>query len=217
MTFAVWAALAGALLITIALSGSFFRRLPITITMVYFAVGVALGPLGLRVVVIDPVEDAQTVERLAEIAVIVSLFTAGLKLRLPLGDPQWWIAARLAFGSMIFTVGLVATALVIGLGVPWGVAVLIGAILAPTDPVLASAVQLRRAGDDDTLRFGLTSEAGLNDGTAFPFVMLGLGLLGLHDLGPGAWRWWTMDVGWAIAAGLGIGALLGRGAGELVL
>lgn len=217
MPFEVWSALAGALLISIALIGSFFRRLPLTTTMCYFAVGLGLGPLGFRLVFIDPVEQAGVIERLAEIAVIVSLFTAGLKLRLPLGNPLWWISARLAFGSMILTVGLVALALVVGLDAHWGAAILIGAILAPTDPVLASAVQVRRAGEDDTLRFSLTSEAGLNDGTAFPFVMLGLGLLGLHELGDNAWRWWTVDVGWAIVGGLAIGALFGRGAGELVL
>ena len=64
-----------------------------------------------------------------------------------------------------------------------------GAILAPTDPVLASDVQVEHPFDQNRLRFALTGEASLNDGTAFPFLMLGLGLLGLHDLGSGLWRW----------------------------
>jgi NhaP-type Na+/H+ or K+/H+ antiporter len=151
------------------------------------------------------------------VAVIVSLFTAGLKLPVPLGDRLWWIPTRLAFVSMTLTVGLVATALALLLDVHWGAAILIGAILAPTDPVLASAVQVRGPVDRDRLRFSLTAEAGLNDGTAFPFVMLGLGLLGFHEIGAWGWRWLAVDLGWAIAGGLGIGALLGKGAGELVL
>jgi NhaP-type Na+/H+ or K+/H+ antiporter len=83
--------------------------------------------------------------------------------------------------------------------------------------VLASEVQLNKPTDQDQLRFALTGEGGLNDGTAFPFVMLGLGLLGLHELGPLGWRWFAVDVLWATAAGLGIGAMLGLAIGRLVL
>ena len=103
------------------------------------------------------------------------------------------------------------------LGLSFGAAVLLGAILAPTDPVLASAVQVESSGDRDRLRFSLTGEGGLNDGAAFPFVMLGLGLLGLHDLGVGGWRWWTVDVIWATAGGLMIGGALGALIGTLVV
>jgi NhaP-type Na+/H+ or K+/H+ antiporter len=83
--------------------------------------------------------------------------------------------------------------------------------------VLASDVQVQEPGDRDQLRFALTGEGGLNDGTAFPFVMLGLGLLGLHDLGPFGWRWFTIDLLWAVAAGLAVGAGLGLATGRLVL
>jgi NhaP-type Na+/H+ or K+/H+ antiporter len=75
--------------------------------------------------------------------------------------------------------------------------VLLGAIVAPTDPVLATDVQIRHPGDRDRLRFYLTCEAGMNDGSTFPFVMLGLGLLGLHDLGESGLRWTLLDVVWA--------------------
>jgi NhaP-type Na+/H+ or K+/H+ antiporter len=78
-------------------------------------------------------------------------------------------------------------------------------------------VQVADPFDHDRLRFGLTAEAGLNDGTAFPFVMLGLGLLGLHELGGMGWRWWTIDLGWAVAGGLCIGAVLGTLVARLVL
>jgi NhaP-type Na+/H+ or K+/H+ antiporter len=72
-------------------------------------------------------------------------------------------------------------------------------------------------GDRDRLRFSLTGEAGLNDGTAFPFVMLGLGLLGLHQIGEFGWRWLVIDVGWAVLGGLAVGALLGTLVGRLVI
>ena len=94
---------------------------------------------------------------------------------------------------------------------------MLAAILAPTDPVLASDVQLADPNDRDSVRFSLTGEGGLNDGTAFPFVMLGLGLLGLRDLGDGYWRWLTIDLLWAVTGGLAIGALCGYAIGKLVL
>jgi NhaP-type Na+/H+ or K+/H+ antiporter len=119
--------------------------------------------------------------------------------------------------SMTITVGLVALIGVIGLNLPLGAAVLLGAILAPTDPVLASDVQSEHPWDVDSLRFGLTGEAGLNDGTAFPFVMLALGLLGVHEIGEFGWRWLALDFLWATAGGLMLGGILGDLVGRLVL
>ena len=185
--------------------------------MLYLGIGMLLGPHGSGLVRADALTHAPVLERMAEIAVIVSLFTAGLKLRVPVLDRRWLLALRLATLSMAVTVALVATAVVVGLGVPWGIGVIIGAVLAPTDPVLASDVQVEHPFDEDRLRFGLTGEASLNDGTAFPFLMLGLGLLGLHDVGDGLWRWVAVDVLWATAAGLAIGGALGTGVGQLVL
>jgi sodium/hydrogen antiporter len=124
---------------------------------------------------------------------------------------------RLAVVSMVVTVGLIALVGVYGIGLSVGAAVLLGAVLAPTDPVLASDVQVREPGDRDRLRFALTSEAGLNDGTAFPFVMLGLGLLGLHEIGELGWKWWAVDVLWAVPSGLAVGALLGVLTGRVIL
>lgn len=217
MAASSWYVLIGLLLIGIALAGSVMRRLPLTASMFYLALGVVLGPLGWRAFDLDIVEHSALLERLTEIAVIISLFSAGLKLRLPFRDGHWLLPVRLAFVSMALTVGLIAVVGVVGLGLSWGAAVLLGAILAPTDPVLASDVQVANPWDSDRLRFGLTGEAGLNDGTAFPFVMLGLGLLGFHEIGAGAWRWWVVDLAWAVAGGLTIGAVLGLMVGRLVL
>jgi NhaP-type Na+/H+ or K+/H+ antiporter len=185
--------------------------------MFYLAAGAALSQLGAGLLDVDPLRDAALLERITEVAVIVSLFTAGLKLRLPLTDPQWRPAMLLASAGMVITVALVAVAGVMWLGLTVGGAVLLGAVLAPTDPVLASDVQVEHAHDREAVRFSLTGEAGLNDGTAFPFVMLGLGLLGLHELGPVGARWFGVDVAWAIAAGLGVGTGCGTLIGRLVL
>lgn len=217
ITFPIWAIIIGALLTTMALSASLLKRLPLSMSMLYLAVGAALGPAGWAMLTPDPQDHSLMLERIAEIAVLVSLFAAGLKLSLPLSDRHWWLPLRLAFVSMTLTVGLIVVIGVFGLGLPLGAAVLLGAILAPTDPVLASEVQVRDAGDRDRLRFSLTGEGALNDGAAFPFVMLGLGLLGLHDLGAGGWRWLAIDVVWATAGGLLIGATMGGLIGKLSL
>lgn len=207
----------GLLLVGLALTGSVVQRLPLSAGMIYVGGGLLLGQYGLSLIDLDPLEDSRLLERLAELAVIVSLFTAGLKLRIPLRDTRWRLSIRLALVSMTITVGLVAVAGVIGLGLPIGAAILLGAILAPTDPVLASDVQVRDPNDRDRLRFSLTSEAGLNDGTAFPFVMLGLGIIGLHEIGDAGWRWVSVDVLWSIAGGLATGAVLGTLIGHLVV
>jgi len=213
----LWYLALGALLVAISAGASFVQRLPLTTTMFYLAVGAALGPLGIGVARIDPVTQSAALERIAELAVLVSLFTAGLKLRVPLRDRAWRVPLRLASVSMALTVALVAATGVLGLGLSLGAAVLLGAVLAPTDPVLASDVQLESSADRDQVRFGLTAEAGLNDGTAFPFVMLGLGLLGLKDLGAWGSRWLAVEVLWAIVAGLAIGAVAGTLVGRFVL
>ncbi|MBC8120400.1 MAG: cation:proton antiporter [Gemmatimonadaceae bacterium] len=207
----------GALFISMALAGSVLKRLPLSTSILYLLVGVLLGPFGLGLIRIDPIEQAKLLERVTEVAVLVSLFTAGLKLRPLLSVGQWSLPVRLAFVSMSITVGAITLAGMVGLNLPLGAAILLGAILAPTDPVLASDVQVVDPGDRDGLRLGLTGEAALNDGTAFPFVMLGLGLLGLHELGENGWRWVGVDVVWATTGGLGIGAALGTLVGQLVL
>lgn len=217
MHFAAICLVVGLLLVLMALSSSVLRRLPLSTSMIYLTVGVALGPLGAGLIDLDLQRDTHLLERLAEIAVLLSLFTAGLKLRTRLSDRRWRLALRLASVSMVITVGCVAAVAHLGLGLPIGAAVLLGAVLAPTDPVLASDVQVEHAGDADELRFSLTGEAGLNDGTAFPFVMLGLGLLGAHSLGTFGWRWVLVDLLWAIAAGLAVGALTGYAVGRLVI
>ena len=217
MTFAIWSLIIGVLLTAMALTGSSLKRLSVSTAMLYLAAGVGLGPAGWALITPDPLSYSALLEGAAEVAVLISLFTAGLKLDVPLSDKAWRLPLRLAVVSMTITVALIAAIAMLGLGLSLGAAVLLGAILAPTDPVLASEVQVEDANDPDRLRFSLTGEGGLNDGAAFPFVMLGLGLLGLHDLGAGGWRWIAVDVLWAIAGGLLIGGALGTLLGKLVV
>ncbi|MBL8253222.1 MAG: cation:proton antiporter [Candidatus Competibacter sp.] len=217
MLFAIWTLIIGALLISMALSGTLLKRLPLSTAMLYLAAGYGLGPVGVALMAPDPLTCTVLLERMAEVAVLISLFAVGLKLGLPLSNKGWRLPVRLAAVSMMLTVALIAAIGVMGLGLSLGAAILLGAILAPTDPVLASDVQVEEANDRDRLRFSLTGEGALNDGAAFPFVMLGLGLLGLHDLGAEGWRWLAIDVLWAIAGGLGIGGALGALIGRLVV
>lgn len=207
----------GLLLIAKTLGGSYLARLPLSAAMLYLGVGMAIGPWGLGLLKLDALVNVALLERLTEVAVLISLFTSGMKLELPLRDKRWRIPLQLATLSMLVTVAAIAAVGYWGLGLSLGASVLLGAILAPTDPVLASDVQVADAGDRDRLRFGLTGEGGLNDGTAFPLVMLGLGLIGLHDLGQGGWRWWTIDVLWAITGGLGLGYVMGTLVGRAIL
>ena len=212
-----WFVITGILLIGVALTGSVLKRLPLTAGLLYLGIGAGLGPWGTGLLGLDAVADAEVLERLTEIAVVISLFTAGLKLRLPLSDRRWRTAVLLATAAMVLTIGgvtLFATAVI---GLPLGVAMLLAAMLAPTDPVLASDVQVQHAHDVEPVRFSLTGEAGLNDGTAAPFVILGLGLMGAHAGDAFGWHWLTIDLVWAVAAGLGVGTLAGAGVGRLVV
>ena len=219
LPFYLWFILAGSLLTIMALASSFLKRVPLSTSFIYLGAGVLVGPLGLGLLVFNPLDEFAVtfLERFSETVVVLSLFAAGLKMRVPLTDRIWRLPLRLALVSMTVTVGLVTLIGVYLLGLPLGAAVLLGAVLAPTDPVLASDVQIEGTHDTDPLRFSLTGEAGFNDGTAFPFVMLGLGLMGLRDLGAYGWRWFAIDVVWAVVAGLAVGAVLGVLTGRLVI
>lgn len=217
MSFAIISLILGALLVVMALFESLLRKLPVSAAIIYLLVGVALGSQVSGVLDIEFVNDSKMLEHITEVAVVVSLFTAGLKLRPTLGTSVWRLPLRLASISMLLTILGVTLVGTWGLGLPLGAAVLLGAVLAPTDPVLASDVQVSHIEDQDNVRFGLTGEAGLNDGAAFPFVMLGLGLLGVHTLGDVGWRWVAVDLVWAVVSGVATGALLGTVIGLLVV
>lgn len=217
MTFLAWMALSGALLLLMALSSAALRRLPVSSAIVYLLVGVALGPAGWGVLSLDLRQAAPWLERLTEVAVIISLFIGGLKLRAPLRSPLWRAPWLLAGPVMLISiVGVTAFAHLV-LGLAMAPALLLAAVLAPTDPVLASAVAVGDATDRDRLRYALSGEAGLNDGMAFPFVVFAL--LWAEHAGQGDWvaGWAAQRLLWAVPAGLVIGFLAGLGVGRLAI
>lgn len=208
--------LGGLLFIIVTLVSSGLKRMYLTSTILYLFIGVFLSKV-MNVISLDPIGDASVIRPLAEIAVIISLFSAGLKLKLPLSWRAWRAPITLATVSMVITIFIVALVSHLVLDLHFGAALLIGAILAPTDPVLASSVQVLGPEDADRLRLNLTAEAGLNDGTAFPFVMLGLGLLGVRDSDTVWFHWVAVDLIWATVGGFAVGILLGKGVGKLVV
>ena len=209
MTNAQWFLLVGGLLLARGMMASLLKHLPITPAIVYLLVGLLVGPTVLNVFHFNPLKQSALLEVLTEVVVLISLFSAGVKMPAPFSFARWRAPVLLATVSMAASVGLIAAFACYLLDLPLGAGILLGAILAPTDPVLATDVQTRHPDDRDQLRFTLTCEAGMNDGSAFPFVMLGLGLLGLHDLGDFGQRWVLVEVLWATVAGTAIGVAAG--------
>ena len=216
MELKIWFICIGSLLLFIGLASSWLKKAPVTGAMVYLIVGLALGPSVFGVFHFNPLKQASLMEVITECAVLISLFSAGVKMPVPFQLKNWDSPIRLAFFGMFLTVAIIAIFAHTILGLQPGVAILLGAILAPTDPVLATDIQLRKPGDKDNLRFSLTAEAGLNDGTAFPFIMLGLGVMGLHDLGQSYSNWIVYDLLWATASATLIGVVFGRSLAKLV-
>lgn len=216
---------AGASLLLAIVLPELLDRWAVSAPMVLVGVGLLIGltplPDGMP---LDPQENRATIEHVTELVVLVALMGVGLALDRPLELRRWaswrrWGATwRLLGISMPLTIGAVAL-LAWALGVPPAAALLLGAVLAPTDPVLASDVQVAgpQTGDhevdeDDEVRFTLTSEAGLNDGLAFPFVYAAI-LLATE----GAVSGWALEwVGWYLVAKVAIGIVAGIVVGRLL-
>lgn len=198
----------GTLLLAITLGSGWISRLPLSYALIYLVVGVLLGPYGAGLVQLRP--NAEFLERLTEMVVIISVFGCGLKMNRPLKLWAWKTTVRLIGFLMPIAIFAIAAICHWLLGFDWGAAVLLGAILAPTDPVLASEVQLENIKDKDELRFGLTSEGGLNDALAFPFVYFGL--YWLKDSNWDNWfkQWVAIDLVWAVVSGIVMGILVAK-------
>ncbi len=217
MNFLSWMTFFGIVFLLLALSSAYLQRLPISQSLIYLILGVAISPIGFGWLRIDILESVSWFEHLTEIAVITSLLISGLKLRLPVRDPAWRAAFWLAGPVMLTSIVGVAFFAHLVLGLDIAEALLLGAVLAPTDPVLANSVSVNDATDRDRMRYGLTGEAGLNDGAAFPFVIFAL-LWGEHG-GAGEWigLWALHRLVWAIPVALVLGFVLARGVGRLAI
>lgn len=212
MTYNLILLLLGLALLAGAILPRFLRRSPVSMPMLYLGGGILLPFVWTGIPRIDPIGQGQLIERLTEMAVIISLMGAGLKLDRRLGWHAWGSTWRLLGVTMPLSIAALALGGIWLAGLPLAAALLLGASVAPTDPVLASSVQVGppgEAGKEHEIRFALTSEAGLNDGLAFPFVNLAilLAALGLSPQGP--LDWLAVDVLWKIAAGTGVGMLIG--------
>ncbi|MBD2560901.1 MULTISPECIES: cation:proton antiporter [Nostoc] len=202
----------GLLLLMVTLGSGWISRLPLSFAIIYLLVGILLGPYGLGLIQLrrDEVFNAELLERITELVVIISVFSCGLKIVRPLKLGVWGITARLIVFLMPMSIFALAAVGKLFLGMNWGEAILLGAILAPTDPVLASEVQLTDTNDQDELRFGLTSEGGLNDALAFPFVYFGIHALKDDNWGNWFKEWIAVDLIWAIAAGIVMGIVVAK-------
>lgn len=208
---------AGLVVLAGAVALSLQRGRPFSAALIYLVAGAAAGMAlrGMGVRWYDPIDDAVLFSRAAELAVIVSLFGAGVKLDRPLTWRAWRTTLMLLAIAMPLTIAGVAFlgSWLLAMSLPS--AILLGAVLAPTDPVLAEDVQVAgpmQSEPEDDARFAITSEAGLNDGLAFPFVMLALFgyARGFDSFGSWWLEWLTADLLYAIAAGVVIGAFAGR-------
>ncbi|MFD3539156.1 cation:proton antiporter [Streptomyces sp. NPDC058662] len=193
-------------------------RRPLSLPIVFLAAGFLVFLLPLDALPdLDPVRHRSAVEHLTEICVVVALMGAGLAINRPPGLRAWSTTWRLLGLAMPLTIILTAAAAAWLLGWPPAVALLVAAALAPTDPVLAAEVRVGEPtdeeDDEDEVRFALTSEAGLNDGLAFPFVLAAVALTAASATGwstEGLWHWVWSDVLVRSTVGLLVGLAVGR-------
>lgn len=215
MLFIDWVLVLGAVALVAVLAAPYLRHLPLSETLIYLLVGVTLASLGW--LKLDLPAQAHWLERVTEVVVIVSLFVGGLKLRLHPTHSAWKAAFRLAIPMMLLCILAIALLGYFALGLSLATALLLGAILAPTDPVLADEFAVADSQDHDRLRYGLSGEAGLNDGMAFPLVVLGL-LMVEYQGQWGDWLggWALSELLWAVPSGLALGFGIGFAVGGLL-
>lgn len=215
----LWYILIGALLVSVDVLGPLLANRWVSSVQLQLLGGIVAGPWCLGLIELGILSNAHMLEVLSEIAVIISLYATGIKMRIPLTSGRWIPPLILATLTMATTIALASGLALWLLGLSLPAAILLAAVLAPTDPVLADKIQIKHPHDKDRLRQSLTGEAGLNDGTAFPFVLLAIGLAApnLHELGPSLSTWVAVDLLWKISGGVIFGALAGTVLGRLIL
>lgn len=217
----------GLIVIAIALLGTavlprLLEHKPLSFPIVYVSLGIVLFAVVPGATALDPIERPHLTERLTELVVIVSLMGAGLKLDRPFSLRGWSATWRLVGIALPLTAGVMAVLTWNVLGILPATAILLGAVVAPTDPVLASGIEsgapLTELEEEQapqhrwgTIRFALTSEAGVNDGLAFPITNLAIAVAGA-TLVEGSWLidWFLVDVLYKLGAGLLLGYVIGQ-------
>ena len=207
--YAIGLAFAGVAVFAAVGALSHQRERAFSASLIYLGLGLAAATMIelLDVRWIDPLQDATLLEHLAEFAVIVALFGTGLKLERAFDRRMWGPVARLLGLVMPLTIAAVALFGAGVMGLSLGAAIILGAALAPTDPVLAGDVGVGPPGDEEehAPNFALTAEAGLNDGLAFAFVFLGAFVAAQGGSGWLA-EWIAADVAYAVLVGTALGA-----------
>jgi NhaP-type Na+/H+ or K+/H+ antiporter len=200
-----------------ALLPTYLSKRPLSLPIILVAggtIGVAILP-GFD---IDPRQHLTVTEHATELAVLISLLGAGLSIDRAPGWKRWAPTWRLLSISMVLTIAGIALAGATLLNLSAGAALLLGAAIAPTDPVLAADVQVGEPSVDgapndteDQVRLTLTSEAGLNDGLAFPFVFAAIAIA-THGSAPADWfaHWLVVDLALRLVVGVAIGWLAGK-------
>ncbi|GAA3685937.1 cation:proton antiporter [Lentzea roselyniae] len=212
---------AGLATLAAALLPRLLDRAPISMPMLFLGAGALTFSVVEPLPDPDPVQHSSVLLHVTEICVIISLMGAGLALNRAVSLRGWastWRLLAITMPLSILAVGLLGWG-ALGLGV--GASVLLAAALAPTDPVLASEVQVAEPAenpesDEDEARFALTSEAGLNDGLAFPFTYAAIAI-SVAGAAPSGWlaHWLAVDVAWRLVSGVAVGLVIGWALGKL--
>lgn len=193
-------------------------KAPLSLPIVCVMIGAIIFAPQLDIAAL-PVANLAIVERFTELVILISLMGAALKIDRKIGLHSWIVTWRLLTIAMPLTIlSLVCLGQwLLGFGV--ATALVLAAALAPTDPVLASDVQVGppKSGEEDEARFALTSEAGLNDGLALPFIICAITLAQTREI-EASWllHWITVDLILRLVIGIGVGILLGYVLGWLV-
>lgn len=204
----------GVVLLAITLGARALAKLDLNSTYLYLLVGILAGPLVLGLTPEDPRPAIPVLERVAEMAVIIGLVVLGIRIGRPLSWRGWSSTARLILIVLPLTVAGLAAVGVWLLGLPLGPAIVLGAILAPTDPILAGPLEEESPEEDPEDRFGLSTEAGINDGFAFPFIYLGLFLTFEPEWTGWIGSWLAIDLLYGVGMALPLGWFAGRLCGD---
>jgi len=213
MTYLILLIVLGLATLGVAWLPSLLQRSPLSYPLIYVSLGWIFFKLPLSLPYPDPLAHPTLTTHLTELCVIIALTSTGLKIDQPFSFREWRVPLLLATVGMVLTIGLVATAGWWLAGLAPVAAVLLGGAIAPTDPVLAGDVQVGDPGEgeEDAVRFALTAEGGLNDGLAFPFIHLALGLVAIQtSLADTLQHWALKDVLYRIVVGLVAGWLSGK-------
>lgn len=207
-----WLAVCGVLGLAAMLGSKAIEHLPVTGPLVALLLGAAIGPDALGLVEAD--HELTLLHGASEVLLAISL--VAVALRYPVRDLRTVVRPS----ALLATVGMVGTALAGGL-IAWWVldlevehALLLGAILAPTDPVLASSVITGDPAEEalpGRLRRTLSTESGANDGLGWPLVLVGIALVVGHDVGPT-----LLEIAYGLVVAVAVGVVVGWSAGRMV-